>query len=135
MRCKRESTYTLPFFWQHLKKVCHIRVGRTKLHKDVKRLDFLGLFACQPFKTGKKFCHYIGRKITHTEKDRRYGNKTAPYALEVNSKTVYDAALERGIGTLANTTVGRRDLKLRNCNIVGGHCSCCQQQGRVEVFT
>ena len=120
-RCKRQITYTLPFCWQHLKAAYGIRLGRTQLRdKEGKRLDFLGLFACDPIKKGERICPYVGQRITHTQKDERYGDKTAPYALEVNSKLVYDAATVRGVGSLANTTVGRRDVRLRNCKIVGG---------------
>lgn len=116
-RCKRRSTYTLPYCYQHLINDYHLRIGRTQLRtqhgQTTQRLSFLGLFACDKkadddaivFKKGQRIIPYLGELLTRTQLDARYpGNETGPYALDLHSRSgdVVDGACVRGVGGLVN---------------------------------
>ena len=69
-----------------------------------------GLFVFNPsvapndivFRKGDKICNYNGELIDETELNRRYGDTTAPYAIELQKKQYSDAAIVRGLGSMLN---------------------------------
>ena len=129
-QCRRQTCYSLPFCWQHLKTRAHLRIGRTRL-KDPdtrRRFPFRGLFACDArkdptdviFNTNDRIVTYIGEVLSPEQLDARYTgqDETAPYTEEVaptrvvkrkgrrvtqNLKPKYiDGACMRGVAALAN---------------------------------
>lgn len=67
-----------------------------------------GLFAHDPrangpvFKRGDVITYYKGEDVTNAILQDRYGDYTAPYAIQTTSTQFEDAACRRGIGSLAN---------------------------------
>ena len=96
-------------------KLCHIH-RLIKLHLKVKpsliRNAGMGLFAWDPskepneiiFRKGDKICNYNGEILTEDQLNERYGETTAPYAIELHKKKYSDGAIVRGIGTLLNNS-------------------------------
>jgi hypothetical protein len=55
------------------------------------------------FKKGEKIVKYTGEKISEKKLEDRYGDFTAPYALQIGiNGPIVDAALDRGIASLSN---------------------------------
>lgn len=118
-QCSRKSCYTIPYCWQHLKLVAHLRLGRTTL-KDRStgvRHTFRGLFACDRsnpngivFRRGDLIVTYLGEILSIPETDARYGGRTAlaPYGertdvgVREEPDVIVDGACLRGVGNLAN---------------------------------
>lgn len=121
-RCTRKSCYTIPYCWQHLKLIAHLRVGRTTLkNPDTgRRFTFRGLFACDAKNPGGiVFRHkdiitpYVGEILNQDELDERYDeDEVAPYVEHINvgmvgDPSIYvDGACIRGVGALANDATG-----------------------------
>ena len=94
-------------------KLCHIH-RLIELHLKVKKSNIpnagKGLFCKDPtkgandiiFRKGDKICNYNGELITEVELNNRYGDDTAPYAIELHRKRYSDGAIVRGVGTLLN---------------------------------
>lgn len=114
-RCKRVSCYTIPYCWQHLKKLAFLRIGRTTLIDPItnQRFKFLGLFACSVqnpggvvFKERDPITPYIGDVFTQAEMEETYGDATAPYAETIavthGEDLVVDGACMRGVASMAN---------------------------------
>ena len=105
-QCKSRTCFGLPYCWRHLEQNLHLKIKPSSVPNAGK-----GLFAFSRqhgsnevvFKRGQKIADYHGKKITHAELNRRYGDLTAPYAL-TNGKTrgVEDGACHRGVGNLPN---------------------------------
>ena len=101
--CLRKITLGLPFCYQH-------RTNLTTKKSLIPNAD-KGLFAYAKnknlnevvFKKKQKITEYNGEILTNSEKERRYGNKTAPYAIHLNKDYALDASLYRGIASFANT--------------------------------
>lgn len=112
-RCKRKTTLTLPYCWQHLRRVANIRIGRTSLTDEAgQRYKFLGLFACDPslednelvFDKDDNIIIYFGEIMDKKDLDQIYpGDSLAPYAFKMNEDLWIDAACIRGVAALANT--------------------------------
>ncbi len=113
-RCKRKTCYTLPYCWQHLVNVYKLQIGRTTL-KDSNgvRLDFLGLFACDPksndgvvFRAKSRIAPYVGEIIDSEQLNDRYPDEdTAPYSLMLSRDKYVDSSCVRGVGSLANACI------------------------------
>lgn len=101
-KCKAKVCIGVPYCWQHLRIRHHLRIKESEFGK--------GLFAEHPkrnhdheicFKQNDIICPYIGESLKTAQIKERYGEDTAPYA--VNHGNYYiDAALRRGMGSLAN---------------------------------
>ena len=74
-------------------------------------------------------CEYGGEILDEDEKDERYEDKTAPYAVRINRNRYEDGATERGVGSLANEPPRGRDANARLAlyNVRGGN-------GRVRLI-
>ena len=55
------------------------------------------------FRNKQKICDYNGQIINEFQLQKRYGDKTAPQAIELNNQKYEDGATHRGIGTLLNS--------------------------------
>lgn len=104
-RCKRKVCTGVPLCPIHLKKEMHLKIALSKL-KDANR----GLFAFDPagpldevvFRKGSIIADYGGDNITDEELNERYGQWTGPYAVRHYNGGLYDAACNRGIGSIVN---------------------------------
>ena len=113
-QCRRNTCYSLPFCWQHLKSRAHLRIGRTRIRDPAtgNRFRFKGLFACVPhhphnhvaFMPGQVIVTYMGEILSEDQFDARYpdDDETAPYANRLPGGEVTDAACMRGVAALAN---------------------------------
>ena len=115
-QCTRKTCYSLPYCWQHLKLLAHLRIGRTRLvDPDTReRFKFLGLFACDTksprgvvFRAGDVIAPYIGHVITTRLLDALYpgGDEVAPYVLSLDGDKHVDGACMRGVAALANDAI------------------------------
>ena len=120
-QCSRNTCYTLPYCWQHLKLVANLRVGRTTLMdpNTHRRFTFRGLFACASpsaapgsivFRIRDPIVTYAGEMLTPAQLDARYPgvDETAPYVEAADNVNVpggtefVDSACMRGVGAYAN---------------------------------
>lgn len=86
----------------HLEELHGLRIGEEgRLGRGQ-----LGLFATRSFRPGDFIVPYGGEVVTNAELERRYGNGTAPYALELSSNRCLDGALLRSAGACANHFMG-----------------------------
>ena len=103
-RCKRNVIIGLSYCFQHRLKKYHVQSKPSTIPNAG-----IGLFANNGtnnndivFKKNQKIVPYNGQITTKRVIDERYGDATAPYALEIRGDRVTDGALMRGIGTLLN---------------------------------
>jgi len=103
--CKRKVCIGLDLCFQHLALVKHLKIKQSTIPDAGK-----GLFSFDRtkgpldivFKLGDVICEYDGEHIDFEEKQYRYNNKTAPYAIEYNNNEYIDDARERYVGSLIN---------------------------------
>jgi hypothetical protein len=106
-RCRKRVIIGLPYCYVHLLSVMHLRIKPSTVVNAG-----LGLFASDPkagendiiFNKGDVIAKYTGELINKAELEHRYGDNTAPYALEISKDKYIDAATERGAMSLANHT-------------------------------
>jgi len=106
-QCRHIVNIGQPFCYQHITPIMHLKIKPSTLPNTGK-----GLFAWWPqaprrevFPIGEKICDYDGEFLDKRKLDNRYGDFTAPYAIAVRegrTPRYEDAALHRGIGSLAN---------------------------------
>lgn len=111
-RCLRNVFIGQPYCFQHMVPNLHLKIKPSTLPNAGK-----GLFAWFPqapnhivFQRNQQICDYEGEFIDKTKLNNRYGEYTAPYAIAVREGTnprYEDAALHRGIGSLANHNTRR----------------------------
>lgn len=107
-RCSRNTCIGLGYCWYHLRTECKLKIKETGDNRGK------GLYADNGtnnneivFKANQKICDYGGERVNVTQINRRYGkDKTypRPYVTTVSeAQNIYeDAAIQRGIGSLAN---------------------------------
>ena len=113
-RCRNKTVIGSGYCWQHLLSIKHLRIKPSTIPNAGE-----GLFALNKripigtlmFQEGDKLVEYHGEIINHNELERRYGDKTAPYGIEINHNRYEDGALLRGVGTLIN----HKPLRQSNC--------------------
>ena len=113
-RCKRNCIIGFEYCYLHLEKEQQLRIKDSTIPQADK-----GLFAMNKnkdddeiiFRAGDTITRYNGQVITQQQRRQRYGNKTAPYAVNVGNKVI-DAALKRGVGSLANTRPSKNNATL-----------------------
>lgn len=105
-QCRRQVTVGLPFCYQHRKSKQKLTVKQSGIPEAGKGL-FVNSNLHGPneivFRKNDKICSYDGEVLTGTQISERYGNHTAPYALELPHDRVIDASLVRGLGSSANS--------------------------------
>jgi hypothetical protein len=104
-RCKRNCIIGYEYCYSHLESEKQLKIKDSTIPQAEK-----GLFAFNRkkapnetiFKKDQVITEYNGENISPAQKTARYANKTAPYAVEVGRRVI-DSALQRGVGSLANT--------------------------------
>lgn len=104
-RCQRKTSKVLPYCWQHMQSEQGLRIGPS-LIKEAGQ----GLFATQLFKKGDVIGEYKGEIIGEKELTKRYGDYTAPYALELSPGKYVDGACVRYPVVYANHIYKRSPL-------------------------
>lgn len=103
-RCKRRVIIGLPYCFQHLQSITHLKIQDSTLEGAGK-----GLFAWRPGAQGNVFnanqwiIPYSGEQMTRAQLDARYGQTaTAPYGMEISRNHFLDAATHRSVASLIN---------------------------------
>ncbi len=100
MRCKRRTCKALPFCYQHAKaKGLQIK-DSTIPHGG------LGLFATKNYANRELIAEYIGDHHTNAQMQQRYGDHTAPYAIQAKQNDIIDATCRRGYAAYVNAPRG-----------------------------
>jgi len=114
-QCKNICCIPIEYCHTHLPEVLHVQVRNSKIKNAGK-----GLFAFDKrldnnsivFNKNQKICDYVGELITPRELERRYGTQTSIYGVR-SGNTIVDAALIRGIGSLANTNFNKNRINAK----------------------
>ena len=104
-QCKNRTVIGAAICWIHLLRKHNLAIRDSQYGK--------GLFAIASvsdqlhpkpivFKKGVKVIEYLGEEVKADVIEDRYGSKTAPYAMAKAKGLYVDAALLRGVGSLAN---------------------------------
>lgn len=104
-QCKRQVVIGAPYCFQHRKMKEHVEVKDSTIPQAGK-----GLFATdgtdnphhRVFAAHQTILDYDGLFTTKQAIDAKYGDHTAPYAIEVTKERVEDASKRRGEGSLIN---------------------------------
>jgi hypothetical protein len=104
-RCARKCVIGTPYCWTHLLAKFHLRILPSTMPEAGK-----GLFVLdkkQPtgtvlIKKDQTVCPYGGDLIDKATLDERYGDKTAPYAVQLSKNRFRDGGCARGVGSLLN---------------------------------
>jgi len=121
--CRRKVCIGMPYCWQHLLSVKHLKI-KPSTEEDAGK----GLFAINPqqrqnaivFQTNAEICNYYGEFIDLDTLENRYGDYTAPYTIQVKKNERYeDAALHRGIGSLANHSLNNANVSFHIKRVAG----------------
>jgi hypothetical protein len=105
-QCKRRVVIGSPCCFQHCDDKYNLQIKNSTIPNAG-----VGIFAFNKnkqqqrkpvFKEDTMIVPYHGELINKRQLNQRYGNKTAPYAVQL-SKYYEDGAIQRGIGSLANT--------------------------------
>ena len=123
-QCRRESTYTLPYCWQHLKSVSKLRIGVTTMRdSDGNPLTFQGLFVCDEskandvviFKRNDILAPYLGQILTRSQQNARYPGETevVPYGFGL-----IDAACVRSVAAYGNHCLPTNQNCANNSTII-----------------
>lgn len=122
-QCRNRTCVATPFCWIHMLRERHLRVRESTIEGAGK-----GLFAILPkgqpndivFRKNDVIIDYAGEAITEAELNQRYGNYTAPYALQ-SRHYIEDAACRRGAGAMVNHATGNRVNVVFIFNLDSGH--------------
>jgi hypothetical protein len=115
-RCRRRTVIGVGLCWNHLLSIKHLRIKESSVENSG-----LGLFAMNSampenaivFKKGEMIIEYGGEDIDIEELNNRYQDRTAPYGVQKKKDSTYnDSACVRGIGSNANTQVGKQNARL-----------------------
>ncbi len=113
VQCKRHCVIGSSYCRTHLAYNHHLTIKKSNIPNAG-----LGLFAFDPmrsdsrevlFKPGDKIASFSGEIIDRDELEERYDGHTAPYPVAISKNVFEDGAKYRGIGSLANTLVGRNN--------------------------
>jgi hypothetical protein len=106
-RCTKRCIIGIPYCWIHLQYQHNLKIKKSTIPNGG-----LGLFAFNKqyakddnkviFKPNQKIVQYIGEIVNSDTLQERYGDYTAPYAIQVKKNTYIDGALVRGVANLAN---------------------------------
>ncbi len=91
------------------------------MHTIRRRRKYAGLFALKQFNPGDLIAPYKGEILTRAQKDARYGDGLAPYAVEVNKNTFIDSACSRGTASFINTKPKHNNARLSVYSGKAGH--------------
>ncbi len=116
-RCKKHCVIGSDFCYIHTKNKLKLQIKKSSISQAG-----LGLFAFGPankiiFKNNQRICLYNGEFIDEAELLERYADDTAPYGVRLHNENgqprYEDAAIERGIGSLANHSKNKSKINAR----------------------
>ena len=104
-QCSRKVAIGYEYCFQHLRSQKHLNIKTSNIPNAGK-----GLFAydkSEPanaviFRPNQVITDYNGQNISKDTVEERYGNGTAPYTVQLKNNVYTDAALKRGVASLAN---------------------------------
>ncbi len=104
-RCSRKCVIGTPYCWTHLLSKCSLRILPSTIANAGKGLFVLN--KREPdgaviIRNGETICPYGGELIDKDTLEERYGNKTAPYGIQLSRNQYRDAGCARGVGSLIN---------------------------------
>ena len=105
-QCKNRTVIGAAICWVHLLRKHNLAIRDSQYGKGLYAVDTKVNAQLQPkpivFKKGAKVIEYLGEEVKAAVLEDRYGSKTAPYAMAKHKGLYVDAALLRGVGSLAN---------------------------------
>ncbi len=113
-RCSRHCVIGTPYCWSHLLSLHHLRILKSGVPNAGKGLFVLNTNEDEGkvvFKKGELVCPYGGQLINKRTLESRYGDKTAPYAIQLTHEWYRDASCERGVGSLINHDSKKANVK------------------------
>ena len=94
--CKRQLFLGLPYCYQHMQSILHLKVKPSTIEGAGK-----GLFANNGsanndivFRPGDTICKYASEHIDEEELNDRYGDYTGPYAIQIRNNYLEDKFLK-----------------------------------------
>ena len=103
-RCRRKQYIGFDVCYQHLATDYRLKIKASNIRGAGK-----GLFAYNGtnnneivFKKDERIIDYNAEIITTEEKESRYGDNTAPYAVRINENIIEDGACQRSSASIAN---------------------------------
>lgn len=111
-RCKKSVVMGLPLCFPHSLKTYNVKIQKSLIPNT----NMKGLFAFDVskgvneivFNKNDVICPYSSELINLIELNKRYGEYTAPYAVELSKEVYRDGAIERGIGSFINHAPQRK---------------------------
>lgn len=117
-RCRNRVIIGVPWCWIHLKKRGY-RIKASTIPNSGK-----GVFTLNTLDPNRNIMNYDGDVIDTEEIDRRYGNNTAPYAVEKRVGLYIDSICNRSPASMINHKRGR-----------GANCKFSRYMGLMRVRT
>jgi len=112
LRCKRKCIIGFEYCFSHLASELRLKIKDSTVPEAGKGL-FVSDKTKEPdeivFRPGDTICEYKGQLIDNDTRIERYGNHTAPYAVQMNANQSINSACKRGVGSLGNTNTGRNN--------------------------
>lgn len=113
-QCKKTACIGVPKCWVHLLRDSSLRIKHTTLPGAARSEK--GLFALQRgaragdvvFAAGQLITPYGGERVRGAALQRRYGDYTAKYGIQLAGNAYENGACVRGVGAIANHAPGRR---------------------------
>ena len=112
-QCKKNTVMGLKYCYIHNKTQLHLQIKDSTIPQAGKGLFAVGKPNTIIFQDKQRICLYNGQLIDIEELIKRYGNDTGPYGIELHNHQFEDAAIKRGIGSLANHTNNKRKINAR----------------------
>ena len=104
-QCKNRVVIGHSFCYVHKLTKLHLKIQKSNISNAGNGLYAFDLKKAPNdiiFRKGDKITYYNGEIINHDILNQRYGDITAPYAIELHHQLIEDAAKVRGIGSLIN---------------------------------
>ena len=98
--------YTFPYCAKHLNENMGLRLGVSSIPEVASNIGcHYGLFATRPFRSGDVICQMLSECVSLDVINSRYGGTdafTAPFGITDENGRIYDGALIRSPGCMAN---------------------------------
>ena len=111
--CSRKCVIGTPYCWTHLLSKYELRILPSTIPNAGKGLFVLNKkepVGAVVIRNGETVCPYGGELINKDTLEERYGEKTAPYTVEMSRDRYRDAGCARGVGSLINHSNQRANV-------------------------
>ena len=112
-QCRNRTVIGQVFCSIHTKNKLKLQIKNSTIAMGGKGLFAYGRDRDIIFKPNKRICLYNGELIDEDELIERYADYTAPYGIQLNKGMYEDAAIERGIGAMANHSRSQRKINAK----------------------